>query len=167
MLAKLPPVWVLLFLLTAGLGMGALSLSAPWTSRPAAYEDTLPLRASMAQAAGDYDYHRKRGWDLDEINLFFSDDAPLHISSKVASEPLLAKLKAYPAGTVLDMRLDPDSMSVMSLSVNGMDILTYEAACRAIHLDNGLGFLLGIFCLFMAGYAAWGLCMAWKYRKLT
>ena len=166
-LAKLPPVGVLVFLLVVGLGMGPLSLSAPWTSRPVAYEDTIPLTATIERVTGDYEYHRRRGWDLDEIHLYFIDHDRLYISSKVSRESLLEKLEAYPAGTVFDMRLEPNGINVMTLSVDGVEILSYAAACRAIRTDNGLGFALGIFMLIMAGYAAWGLFMTWKYRRLA
>lgn len=166
-LSKLPPVWVLIFLLVVGLGMGALSVSAPWTSRPVAYEDTTALSATLTHIEGDYDYQRKRGWKLDDIYLYFSDHDRLCISSKVASESLQDKLAACPAGTVFDMRLEPNGTDVMSISVNGADVLSYEAACRAIHVNNAFGFLLGLFMLFMATCAAWGLYMTWKYRRLT
>ena len=167
LLAKLPPTGILIFLLIVGLGIGALSISAPWTSRPVAYEDTIPLSATLERVEGDYQYQRKRGWKLYEIYLYFTDHFRLYISSNVASESLLNKLEAYPTGTVFDMRVKPESNAVMSLAAEGVDVLSYETACRAIHLDNGLGFLLGLFMLFMATYAAWGLVMTRKYRKLT
>lgn len=166
LLDKLPPVGILIFLLAVGLGIGALSISAPWTSRPVAYEDTIPCSATLERVEGDYKYRRKRGWDLDEIYLSFTDHDRLYISSKVATKTLLRKLKAYHAGTVVDMRLAPDGDSVLALSVDDAEVLSYEAACRAIRFDNALGFLLGLFGLFMAGYAIWELCMTWKYRRL-
>ena len=95
-LAKLPPVGVLVFLLVVGLGMGPLSLSAPWTSRPVAYEDTIPLTATIERVTGDYEYHRRRGWDLDEIHLYFIDHDRLYISSKVSPNPCWRSLKPIP-----------------------------------------------------------------------
>ena len=167
LLDKLPPVGILVFLLVVGLGMGLIGFSAPWVSRPAAYEDTVPLSATLEQVRGDYKYHRGRGYDLDEIYLYFSDHDRLYISSKVATKSLLEKLEAYPAGTVFDLRLAPDSDSVLALSVDGAEVLSYETACRAVRVDNAFGFLLGLFALLISSYALWGLCMTWKYRRLT
>ena len=166
-LSKLPPVWVLVFLLVVGLGVGALSVSAPWTSRPVAYEDTTALSATLTHIEGDYDYQRKRGWKLDDIYLYFSDHDRLCIPGIITSKSLLHELQSFSAGTVFDMRLEPNGTDVMSISVNGADVLSYEAACRAIHVNNAFGFLLGMCMLFMAIYAAWGLYMTWKYRRLT
>lgn len=166
-LSKLPPVWVLIFLLIVGLGMGSLSISAPWTSRPVAYEDTTALSATLTRIEGDYDYQRKRGWKLDDIYLYFSDHDRLRISGIITSKSLLHELQSFPAGTVFDMRLEPNGIDVMALSVDGVDVLSYEAACRAIHVNNAFGFLLGLFMLFMATCAAWSLYMTWTYRRLT
>ena len=167
LLDKLPSVGILVFFLVFGLGLGIMGCAAPWVSRPAAYEDTVPLSATLEQVKGDYKSRRGLRYKLDEIYLYFSDHDHLYISSKVATKSRLNKLTAYPAGTVLDLRLAPDGDSVLALSVDGTEVLSYEAACRAIRFDNALGLLLGLFALlFMAGYAIWGLCMTWKYRRL-
>ena len=65
------------------------------------------------------------------------------------------------------MQLKPNGIDVMALSVDGVDVLSYEASCRAIHVNNAFGFLLGLFLLFMAAYATLGLINTWKYRRLT
>ena len=166
LLAKLPPVWVLVFLLVAGLGMGILCLTMPWLSQPTPYEDTIPLSATMTRVEGEYRAHRKR-LELDKIYLYFEDHDRLMFNNVLAHEALLDKLKAYPAGTVFDMRLEPDGIDIMTLSVDGVDIFTYDEACQAIRVNHGLGVAWGAFCLAIAIYAAWGLFMTWKYRRLT
>ena len=166
LLQKLPPVWVLIPLLIICLGMGILCVTMPWFAQPTPYEDTIPLSATMTEVEGEYGYHRKH-LRLDTIHLYFEDHAPLMFDNILAHESLLDKLEAYPAGTVFDMRLKPSGINVMTLSVNGVDVFTYEAACRAIRVNNTLGFAWGIFSLAAAACAAWGLCMTWKYRRLT
>lgn len=166
LLAKLPPVWILLPMLLIGLGGSILCMSMPWLHQPTPYEDTIPLSATMTQVEGEYGYHRRHR-QLNIIHLYFEDHDPLMFDSVLAHDSLLDKLEAYPAGTVFDMHLEPNGKDVMTLSVDGVDVFTYEAACRAIRVNNGLGAALGIFFLVAAVYAAWGLCMTWKYRRLT
>lgn len=166
LLAKLPPVWVLIPMLIIGLGMGILCVTMPWFTPPTPYEDTIPLSATMTEVEGEYRYHRKHR-ELEDIYLYFEDHERLIIYDVIANETLLDKLEAYPAGTIFDMRLKPNGIDVMTLSVSSVDILSYEAACQAIRVNNIFGIAWGIFSLAVAGYAAWGLCMTWKYRRLT
>lgn len=165
-LAKLLPVWVLIPLLVLSLGAGILCISLPWLHQAAPYEDTIPLSATMTKVEGEYRAHRKR-LELEKIYLYFENHDRLMFNNVLAHEALLDKLKAYPAGTVFDMRLEPDGVDVMTLSVDGVDVFTYDEACRAIRVNNFLGAALGVFFLVAAIYAAWGLFMTWKYRRLT
>ena len=165
-LSKLLPVWMLIPMLVLSLGAGILCASLPWIARPTPYEDTIPLSAAMTEVEGEYKFHRKRR-ELEDIYLYFEDHERLIIPDVIANVTLLDKLDAYPAGTVFDMRLELDGIDVMTLSVNGVDVLTYEEACRAIRVNNALAIPLGIFFLVAAFYAAWSLCMTWKYRRLT
>ena len=165
-LSKLLPVWILIPMLVIGLGAGILCVSMPWFAQPTPYEDTIPLSATMAEVEGEYKFHRKRR-ELEDIYLYFEDHERLIIPDVIANVTLLEKLEAYPAGTVFDMRLKPNGIAVMTLSVDGVDVFTYEAACRAIRVNNALAIPLGIFFLIAASYAAWSLYMTWKYRRLT
>lgn len=165
-LRKLLPVWILIPMLVIGLGAGILCTSMPWIAQPTPYEDTIPLSATMAEVEGEYKFHRKRR-ELEDIYLYFEDHDPLMFDRVLTHDSLLEKLEAYPAGTVFDMRLEPNGIDVMTLSVNGVDVFTYEAACRAIRVNNALAIPLGIFFLIAASYAAWSLYMTWKYRRLT
>lgn len=174
LLHRLPPVWVLIPLLIAGLWLGAIFTLGPWISPPTPLEDTVPLSATMQRVEGDYNYRRRRGFDLDDIYIYCADEGELYIPDfdrlyipdVIANETLLEKLEAYPAGTVFDMRLKPDSKSILTLSVDGVDVLSYEAACRAINTNNRLGVIVGVFMLFVAGYCIWGLIITWRYRRL-
>ncbi len=165
-LAKLPPVWILIPMLVIGLCMGILCISMPWLQQPTPYEDTIPLSATMTEVEGEYRARRKR-MELDKIYLYFEDHDRVMFNNVLAHEALLDKLDAYPAGTVFDMRLEPDGVDVMTLSVDGVDVFSYEAACRAIRVNSGFGIVWGVFCLMVASYAAWGLFMTWKYRRLA
>ena len=165
-LSKLLPVWMLIPLLVLSLGAAILCVSMPWIARPTPYEDTIPLSATMTEVEGEYGYHRRHR-QLDIIHLYFEDHEPLMFDRVLAHDSLLEKLEAYPAGTVFDMRLEPNGKDVMTLSVNGVDVFPYEAACRAIRVNNVLGVAISVFFLVAAIYAAWSLYMTWKYRRLT
>lgn len=165
-LSKLLPVWMLIPMLVIGLGAGILCVTMPWFAQPTPYEDTIPLSATIAEVEGEYRARRKR-MELDMIYLYFEDHDPLMFDRVLTHDSLLEKLEAYPAGTVFDMRLEPNGIDVMTLSVDGVDVFSYEAACRAIQVNNALAIPLGIFFLVAAIYAAWSLCMTWKYRRLT
>ena len=165
-LSKLPPVWMLILMLIFGLGVGGLCIAILWCSQPTPYEDTIPLSATMTKVEGEYGYHRRRQ-ELDIIHIYCEDHEPLMFDRVLTHDSLLDKLEAYPAGTVFDMRLEPNGIDVMTLSVDGVDVFSYEAACRAIQVNNALAIPLGIFFLVAAIYAAWSLCMTWKYRRLT
>ena len=162
LLAKLPPLWILIPLLIIGISFGILGITSPWLRQPTPYEDTIPLSATMTEVEAHYRKHRR----VDTIYLYFEDHDRLMFDSILSHRSLLAKLESFPAGTVFDMRLEPNGTDVMTLSVNGVDVFSYEAACRAIRFNNILGFALGIFMLFMSGYAVWALCITWKYRRL-
>ena len=165
-LSKLLPVWILIPMLVIGLGAGILCASQPWIARPTPYEDTIPLSATLTEVKGEYGYHRRHR-QLDIIHLSFEDHDPLMFDRVLAHDSLLEKLEAYPAGTIFDMRLEPNGIDVMTLSVDGVDVFTYEAACRAIRVNNALGVAMSVFFLVAAIYAAWSLYMTWKYRRLT
>lgn len=175
LLQKLPPAGVCAALLVAGLWLGAIFTLMPWINRPIPLEDTVPMSVTMQRVEGDYDYRRGRHKDLDNIYIYYAGEGELYIpgfdrlyiSDVVAGETLLKKLKAYPAGTVFDVRLEPDSKSILTLSVDGTELLSYEQACRAINVNNRLDVIVGVFMLAVAGYAAWALFMTWKYRRLT
>ena len=165
-LSKLLPVWMLIPILVISLGAGILCIAMPWLRQPIPYEDTIPLSATMTAVEGEYRYHRRHR-RLDFIHLYFEDHDPLMFDRVLAHDTLLEKLEAYPAGTVFDMRLEPNGIDVMTLSVDGVDVFSYEAACRVILVNNALTIPLGIFFLIAAAYAAWSLCMTWKYCRLT
>lgn len=165
LLSKLLPVWVLIPMLLIGLGGSILCVSMPWLHQPTPYEDTIPLSATITEVKGEY--HHRKHHQLDAIHLYFEDHDPLRFDRILAHDALLEKLEAYPAGTIFDMRLEPNGIDVMTLSVDGVDVFTYEAACRAIRVNNALAIPLGIFFLVAAAYAAWSLCMTWKYHRLT
>ena len=166
LLQKVFPPWLAIPVLILSLGMGILCLTMPWFAQPTPYEDTIPLSAKMTEVKGEYEYRRKHR-KLDIIHLYFEDHAPLMFGRILAHDALLERLENYPAGTVFDMRLEPDGVDVMTLSVDGVDVFSYEAACRAIRVNSGFGIVWGVFCLMVASYAAWGLFMTWKYRRLT
>ena len=166
LLKKAFPTWLALPMLILSVSLGILGFLSTWISQPISLEDTLPVSATMTKVEATYDTHRKHR-ELDDILIYFEDHERLIISDVIAHKTLLEKLKAYPAGTVFDMRLKPDSNSIMTLAVDGVDILSYEAACRAITVNNHFGIILGCIMLPIAAYAAWSLLICWKYRKLT
>ena len=162
----LPFTWLSVVLLVAGLWMGALGLLGPWISQPTPYEETIPVSATLAEVKGEYRYRRNHR-RLRNIQLCFDDHEQLKFDRILANDTLLEKLEAYPAGTVFDMRLEPNGSDVMALSVDGVEVFSYEAACRAIRVNNVSGMVWGIFALVMAGYAAWSLIIRWRYRRLN
>ena len=174
LLQKVPPVGVCVFLLIAGLWIGTVCSLMPWINQPTPREDTVPMSVTMQKVEGEYKKRRHGGFKLRDIHIYCADEEEiyipdferLYISDVIASEPLLDKLEAYPAGTVFDVRLEPDSKSILALSVDGTDILTYEAACRAITVNNRLLIIVGVFMLVVAGYALWALIVTWRYRRL-
>lgn len=166
LLQKVFPPWLAIPVLILSLGVGILCLTMPWHAQPTPYEDTIPLSATMTEVKGEYGYRRKHR-KLNIIHLYFEDHTPLMFGRVLAHDALLERLENYPAGTVFDMRLEPNGIDIMTLSVDGVDVFSYEAACRAIWVNNDLGFGVGIFTLVMAAYAAWSLFIYWKYRRLT
>lgn len=167
LLQKAMPLWMAAVMLLFGLCLGAVGILGPWISQPTPLEETTPVSAVMQTIEPDYRYRRSRGPDLASIKLTFEDHQPLYIDSVIANETLLNELMTHPSGTILDMRLKPNGISIMTLSVDDVDLLTYEDACRAIKANNAIGVPLGIAMLSIAGYAAWSLFIRWKYRRLT
>lgn len=166
LLQKAFPTWLAASLLILALGMGILCMTLPWSSQPTPYEDTIPVSATITEVEGDYRYRRNHR-SLERIYLYFEDHERLMFDPVLAHDALLEKLESSPAGTVFDMRLEPNGMDVMALSVDGAEVFSYEAACRAIQANNVLGIVWGIFSLAMGTYAAWSLFIRWKYRRLT
>lgn len=167
LLQKAMPLWMAAAMLLFGLCLGVVGILGPWISQPTPLEETTPTSAVMQTIEPDYKYRKNRGPDLTNIKITFKDHQPLYIDSVIANETLLNELMTYPSGTVFDMLLKPNGISIMTLSVDGVDILTYEAACRAIKANNAIGVPLGIAMLAIAAYAAWSLSIHWKYRRLT
>ena len=174
LLQKVPPVGVCVFLLIAGLWIGTIFTLGPWISQPTPLEDTVPMSVTMQRVEGEYRKRLHGGFRLRNIYIYFAEEDELYIpdfdrlyiSDVIAGETLLDKLKAYPAGTVFDVRLKPDSKSILTLSVDGVELLSYEQACRAINTNNRFGVIVGVFMLFVAGYAIWALVVTWRYRRL-
>lgn len=166
MLQKAFPTWLAAPILILAVGMGILCVTMPWISQPTPYEDTIPVSASIMEVEGDYS-HRRNHRSLERIYLYFEDHERLMFDPVLAHDALLEKLKSYPAGTIFDMQLEPNGIDVMTLSVDGAEVFSYEAACRAIRVNNVFGICWGIFSLVMAAYAAWSLFIRWKYRRLT
>lgn len=175
LLQKIPPVSVCVFLLIAGLWMGVIFTLMPWINQPAPLEDTIPMSVTMQKVEGDYDYRRRQGYDLDEILIYYSDEKlvylpdmqALYIPSVLSTEALLDKLTAYPAGTIFDVRTEPDGRDIIALSIEGTEIIAYEDACKAMKTSNNLFVPLGIFMLATAGYAVWALVIHRRYRRLN
>ncbi len=162
----LPFTWLAVVMMIGGLLLVMFGLLSPWISKPISLEDTIPVSATMTRVEGDY-HHRRNHRSLRKIYIYFEDHDRLMFDNVLAHETLLDKLKTYPAGTVFDMRLEPNGIDIMTLSVDGADVFTYEAACRAITVNNHFGIIMGITMLPITGYAAWSLFIRWKYRRLT
>lgn len=161
----IPFTWLAAVMLIGALGLCIFGFLSPWISKPIPLADTIPVSATMTKVEATYDHRRIQ--ELDNILIHFEDHERLIISDVIAHETLLEKLEAYPAGTVFDMQVEPDGISIMTLSVDGVDVLSYEAACRAITANNYFGVILGIVMLPISAYAAWSLFIHWKYRRLT
>lgn len=165
----IPFTWLAVVMLIGALWLCIFGFLSPWISKPIPLEDTIPVSATMARVEGDYNFRGKTqgtGWRLDNIYIYFEDHERLIISDVIAHETLLEKLEAYPAGTVFDMQVQPNGISIMTLSVDGVDVLSYEAACRAITANNYFGVILGVIMLPIAAYSAWSLVIHWRYRRL-
>ena len=160
LLQKVFPTWLALPMLIVSIFLGTIACLSPFLSTPPPFEDTVPVSATLERVEASYVRHH-----LHAIHFDFSDHDRLSISSKVAYKALLDKLKVYPAGTIFDMRTD--GSRILALSVDGAELLSYEAACKAITFDNRMGIPVGIFMLIMAVYSIWSLLITWKYRRLT
>lgn len=165
LLQKILPAWLAAPVFIIASAIGVFCLTMLWT-HPTPYEDTIPVSAAITEVKGDYSSRRGHR-HLKRIYLYFEDHERLMFNSVLAHDTLLDKLEDYPAGTVFDMRLEPNGMDIMNLSVNGVEVFSYEAACRAIRVNNIFCVIVGIFFLFSAVYAAWSIFIRWKYRKLT
>ena len=166
LLQKVFPAWLALPIFIIALAIGIFCLTMPWSIYPTPYEDTISVSATITEVKGDYKYRRNHR-SLEKIYLYFENHDRLMFDSILAHDTLLEKLENYPAGTVFDMRLEPNGRDIMTLSVDGVDVFTYEAACRAITANNYFGIFWGTFSLIIAVYAAWSLFIHWKYRRLT
>ncbi len=174
LLQKIPPVSICIFLLIAGLWMGAVFSLRPWYNEPAPLEDTISRSVIMQKVEGYY--NRIRPHKLSSIRVYYADEGDLvylpdmdclYIRPVLTSQTLLNKLTAYPAGTVFDVRTEPDGQDILALSVEGTELITYEQACQKLRTDNHLGVWIGMFMLCAAGYAVWALWIHWKYRRLA
>lgn len=161
----IPFTWLAAVMLIGALGLCIFGFLSPWISKPIPLEDTIPVSAAMKKVEATYDA-RRRHRELDNILIYFEDHERLMISNVLAHDALLEKLEAYPAGTVFDMHVQPNGTDIMTLSVAGADVLSYEAACRAITANNAFGVILGVIMLPIAIYAAWSLVIRWRYRRL-
>lgn len=152
-LKKLPDIGQAIFFLVAGLILGTVfTFGQQYWQKPIPVEEAIPVSAVMQDVRGSYNH--RHGRRLQEILIRFEDYEQLDIGSAIASESLLTRLSAYPPGTAFDMLVHPNSPTILRLSIQGEEIISFDDAMARTVRENTGFFWLGLFMYLAAAFGA-------------
>lgn len=165
-LKKLPSLGQAILLLVAGLLMGTVfTMLMDYTQGPVTTEEARPVSAVMEDVRGSYTRRYRQGIRLQQILIRFEDYEQLSIDSVIATEALLNRLSGYAPGTTFDMLVHPNSASILSLTIDGEEIVSFDDAMAKLSREN-TGFLwLGIGMYLLAAWGGFVLILRLKLRR--
>lgn len=154
LLKKLPSLGQAIFLLVAGLILGTVfTVLMDYTQGPITTEEARPVSAVMEDVRASYGRRIRRNF-LREILIRFEDYEQLGIDHPVANQAMLDKLLSVTPGTTFNMLVHPNSATILALSIDSEEIVSFDDAIAKLSGENRAFFWMGI-CLYAA--AALGL----------
>lgn len=165
-LKKLPSLGRAIFFLIAGLIMGTVfTVLMNYTQGPVTMDEAIPVSAVMEDVRGSYTHRYRQGTRLQEILIRFEDYEQLDIDSVIATESLLTRLSAIPSGTTFDMLVHPNSTTILALSIDGEEIVSFDDAVAKLQWENNGFFILGMVMYFFAAVGAVTMVIRIRLRR--
>lgn len=154
-LKKLPSLGQAILMLVVGLVLGTVFIFLmQYTQGPVSINEAIPVSAVMEDVRGSFTHRYRQGTRLQEILIRFEDYEQLDIDSIIATESMLTRLAGVPSGTTFDMLVHPNSTTILALSIDGEDILTFEDCMAKLQRENAGFFWLGMAMYFLAVFGA-------------
>lgn len=164
-LKKLPSLGQAIFLTVIGLLLGTVfTVLMHHTQGPITMEEARPVSAVMEDVRGSYTHRYRQGTRLQEILVRFEDYEQLSIDSVIATEALLDRLSVAP-GTTFDMLVHPNSSTILALSIDGEEIINFDAAMERLHLETTGFFWMGVCLYAAAAFGAYVVILRIKLRR--
>ena len=163
-LKKLPSLGQAIFLTVIGLLLGTVfTVLMHHTQGPVTMEEARPVSAVMEDVRGSYGRRIRRN-SLREILIRFEDYGQLSIDSAIATEALLNRISVAP-GTTFDMLVHPNSATILALSIDGEEIISFDDAMEKLHRETTGFFWMGV-CLYAAAtFGAYVVILRIKLRR--
>ena len=102
--------------------------------------------------------------DLAEILIRFEDYEQLSIDSVIATEALLNRISVAP-GTTFDMLVHPNSSTILALSIDGEEIISFDAAMERLRKETTAFFWMGVCLYAAAAFGAYVVILRLKLRR--
>lgn len=164
-LKHVAPPKIALFITLVGLALGTL-FAIP--TRIVTKDEAVRVTAALTEVQGNYRSARRKSLRqvLHTITVCFADHDPLEIGRVIADEELLAELSALPAGTALDMLVQPDSTAILALHAGDQELIRFEDTISLLERGNTARRFFCIPLFALSGYGVWSLVMCWQYRRV-
>lgn len=164
-LKHVAPPKIALFIAIVGLFFGTV-MAVP--TRIVTREESVPVTAALSGVEANLRSVRRGSLrkKLHTITVFFEDHDRLHVGRGNANEALLAELSALPTGTVLDMLVQPDSTTILSMCAGEQELIRFEDTVSRLERSNATGAFVSIPFFAMGGYGLWSLLRCWQYRRV-
>lgn len=164
-LKKLPSLGQAICLLVFGLLMGTVfTVLMQYTQGPVTIDEARPVSAVMEDVRGSYGRRNRRN-SLREILIRFEDHAQLEIDHPVANRAMLDKLLSVAPGTTFDMLVHPNSSTILALSIDGEEIIGFDAAMAKLRGETTAFFWMGICLYAAAAFGAYVVILRLKLRR--
>lgn len=164
-LRKLPSLGQAIILLVIGLLMGtAFTVLMDYTQGPVTMEEARPVSAVLEDVRGSYGRRSRRN-SLREILIRFEDYDQLGIDHPVANKAMLDKLLSVTPGTTFDMHVHPNSSTILALSIDGEEIVSFDDAVAKLRGENKVFFWMGVCLSAAAAFGAYVVILRLKHRR--
>ena len=142
------------FLLIAGVLMGLVfTVGEHDWHQPVERADARELQAVYDRCEVQYRHRRST-----HLLLRFTDyDGPLDVPTECVTQTLIEEVQSIPAGTVLDLTLQPRSNVILELRDHGRTLLSFEETSMRLSARVHGFFWLGVFTFLCAAFGAWKL----------
>lgn len=140
-----------LFLLVAGLVLGIVfTFGVQHWNAPISRDEAIASTATIRSIEEQYG----RRHHLKEIRMEFEDHASLSIDGSCVDSELVEMLHQLPGGTVVEMRIHPESDTILEMLSNGIILMDFDRTVETLGNETTGFMYLGIFCF---AVALWGL----------
>ena len=164
-LKKLPSLGQAVVLLVIGLLIGTVfTVLMHHTQGPVAMDEARPISAVMKDVRGNYGRRNRRN-SLREILIRFEEHAQLKIDDPVANQAMLDKLMSVEPGSTFDMLVHPNSATILSLHVDGKEIINFDTAMAKLRMENTAFFWMGVCAYVFAIFSAYVVILRIKLRR--